>query len=393
MTKPISLSTRPSLPLLTLGFRPFFLAAGASAVLSMLVWLGMLRGLIPINTLYAGSAWHAHEMLFGYAMAVIAGFLLTAVRNWTGQATAAGAELAGLLALWLVARTLPWLPLPAWVGALLAAAFPLLLAFSLRRPLWSGSNPVNRVFLLLLAGMGVAAFWSHLRALGVAPPGWLNADTLMLDLILMTLLIVSGRVLPFFTRAALPGAQPSSSHRLETLTFVAAGCWVASDLASPWPWLTGAAALALALLLGLRIGGWNDRRAWGVPILAVLYAGGLWLIVGLILSALASFGLVAPNPALHALTAGAIGVFTLGMMVRITLGHTGRPMHSAWLLNAAFVVVNLAALVRVFFPLLWPGAYSLWMAISGLLWVAAFAVFLIVQGPMLLGPRADGRPI
>jgi uncharacterized protein involved in response to NO len=326
-------------------------------------------------------------------MAVIAGFLLTAVRNWTDQPTAAGAELAGLLALWLVARTLPWLPLPAWIGALLAAAFPLLLAFSLRRPLWSGSNPVNRVFLLLLAGMGIAAFWSHLRALGVAPPGWFSADTLMLDLVLLTLLIVSGRVLPFFTRAALPGAQPRSSPRLETLTFVVACGWVVSDLVGPWPWLTGVAALLLALLLGLRIGGWHDRRAWGVPILAVLYAGGLWLILGLVLSALADFGVLAPNPALHALTAGTIGVFTLGMMVRVTLGHTGRPMHATPMLNAAFVAVNLAALIRVFFPLLWPGAYSLWMALSGLLWVAAFAVFLLVQGPMLLAPRADGRPI
>ena len=393
MTEPVSLSTRTGLPLLTLGFRPFFLAAGTSAVLSMLIWLGMLRGLIPINTLYAGSAWHAHEMLFGYALAVIAGFLLTAVRNWTGQATAAGAELAALLALWLVARTLPWLPLPAWAGALLAAAFPLLLAFSLRNPLWSGPNPVNRVFLLLLAGMGGAAFWSHLRALGVAPPGWLNADTLMLDLILMTLLIVSGRVLPFFTRAALPGATPRTSPRLETLTFVAAGCWIASDLASPWPSLTGAAAMTLALVLALRIGGWHDRRAWGVPILAVLYAGALWLIVGLILSAFAAFGLVAPNPALHALTAGAIGVFTLGMMVRITLGHTGRAMRATPMLTAAFVAVNVAVLMRVVFPLLWPSAYGLWMLVAGLLWTAAFATFVLVQGPMLLRPRADGRPI
>ncbi|MGB5736609.1 MAG: NnrS family protein, partial [Thiohalocapsa sp.] len=324
---------------------------------------------------------------------VIAGFLLTAVRNWTGQATAAGAELAGLLTLWLVARTLPWLPLPAWIGALLAAAFPLALALSLRRPLWSGQNPVNRFFLLLLAGMGLAAFWSHLSAVDVAPSGWLNADTLMLDLILMTLLIVSGRVLPFFTRAALPGAQPRSSPRLEQATFAAAVCWVASDLFSPWPVLTGAVALCLAVVLALRIGGWHDRRAWGVPILAVLYAGSLWLMLGLMLSALADFGVLAPNPALHALTAGTIGVFTLGMMVRITLGHTGRPMHATPVLVAAFVAVNGAALVRVFFPLLWPGAYSLWMAISGLLWAAAFAAFLMVQGPMLLRPRADGRPI
>jgi uncharacterized protein involved in response to NO len=146
-------------------------------------------------------------------------------------------------------------------------------------------------------------------------------------------------------------------------------------------------------VLALRIGGWHDRRAWGVPILAVLYAGALWLIVGLILSAFAAFGLVAPNPALHALTAGAIGVFTLGMMVRITLGHTGRAMRATPMLTAAFVAVNVAVLMRVVFPLLWPSAYGLWMLVAGLLWTAAFATFLLVQGPMLLRPRADGRPM
>lgn len=381
------------MPLLTLGFRPFFLAAGASAFLSLLVWLGMLHGLFPINLQFAGSAWHAHEMLYGYAMAAIAGFLLTAVRNWTGQQTAAGAELAGLALLWLLARALPWLTLPALLGAGLAAAFPLLLGWSLRRPLWGGQNPVNRVFLLLLAGMALAAFWSQMRAAGAVPPGLLDADTLMLDLILLTLLIVSGRVLPFFTRAALPGAEPHSSPWLEKLTFIAAGVWISADLASPWPILTAAASLTLAVILSLRIGGWHDRRAWGVPILAVLYAGALWLIAGLALKALAELELVAPNPALHALTVGAIGVFTIGMMVRITLGHTGRPMSAPASLTAAFVAVNAAALIRVFFPLLWPNAYSTWMLLSGLLWVGAFAVFLLVLGPMLLGPRADGKPI
>lgn len=380
-------------PLLSLGFRPFFLAAGVIGCLSLLAWLAMLHGLLPINLRFVGSAWHAHEMLYGYTLAVIAGFLLTAVRNWTGQDTASGAELAGLVLLWLIARALPWLALPVWGDALLAAAFPLALALSMRQPLWNGPNPVNRVFLLLLGGMAVAAAWSHLSAAGAVPAGLLDADGLMLGLVLITLLIVSGRVLPFFTRAAINDAEPKSHQWLEILTFVTAGAWLAADLISPWPALKAITALAFALSLVARLSGWHDRRAWRIPILAVLYAGALWLVGGLILDAGAELGLMAPNVALHALTAGAIGVFTLGMMVRVTLGHTGRAMVSPPSMTAAFVAINLAALVRVAFPLLWPAHYNSWMLLSGLLWSGAFAAFLVVIGPMLLAPRVDGRPI
>ncbi|MFW6258794.1 MAG: NnrS family protein [Halochromatium sp.] len=276
---------------------------------------------------------------------------------------------------------------------MLAAAFPLGLAWSMRKPLWSGPNPVNRVFLLLLAGMAVAATWSHLSAVNAVPVGLLDADRLMLGLVLITLLIVSGRVLPFFTKAAINDAEPKPNQWLEVTTFVAAGAWLAADLISPWPMLKAITALAFALSLIARLAGWHDRRAWRIPILAVLYAGALWLVGGLILDAGAEVGLMAPNVALHALTAGAIGVFTLGMMVRVTLGHTGRAMVSPPSMNAAFVAINLAALIRVAFPLLWPAQYNNWMLLSGLLWSGAFAAFLVVIGPMLLAPRVDGRPI
>lgn len=383
----------PRITLLHLGFRPFFLLGALSATFALLVWLGMLHGLAPLSPRLPGPAWHAHEMLFGYGLAIIAGFLLTASRNWTGKPTANGLELAALVGLWVVARLLPWLPVPPWLAALLAAALPLALMASLWRVLWGDRNRVNRVFLGILAGMGLAAGWTELAAAGAVPAGMLDAYGLMLDLILLTLMLVSGRVLPLFTRVGVPGATPRSWPLLERLTFIAVGAWIVAGLLTPWPWLRGIAALLLAAVLAVRVTAWHDRRVWSVPLLAVLYAGATWLVLGLVLQALARFGLLPPTPALHALTAGAMGVFTLGMIVRVTLGHTGRPMRAPRALVAAFVVVNVAALIRVLFPMLWPGGWALWMGLSGLLWSGAFATFLIVIGPMLLAPRADGRPI
>jgi uncharacterized protein involved in response to NO len=382
--------------ILALGFRPFFLVAGVSAVLSLALWLAMLRGWMPMNGYYAGTTWHAHELLFGYATAAIAGFLLTATRNWTGIATASGVQLAGLVLLWMAGRIAPFLPLPGVLVAALDLSFPAAVALSLFAPLWRGPNPANRVFVVLLGSMSLASMLVHIEALGIAAHTALAADRLMLGLILLTLLLVAGRIMPFFTQSACPGSSPRSNPWVERLTFALAVVWVATDAASQ----AGLAvvvpaalfALALALIQGLRLAGWHDRRVWGLPILAVLYSGYLWLIIGLVLNALTHLGLLAPFPSLHALTIGAVGVFTLGMMARITLGHTGRAMVASPLTVSAFALLNLAAVVRVFAPLLWPAAYLHWLTLSGVLWLLAFGLFLWVHAPMLISPRADGRP-
>ena len=383
---------RLGLTLLALGFRPFFLGAGVLALLALPLWLAVLRGWLPGDPYYGGTTWHAHAMLFGYGTAVIAGFLLTASRNWTGIATASGAELAGLAGLWLAGQLAPWLPLPGALIAVLDLAFPLVLALSLVKPLWFGPNPVNRVFLALLVGMSGASLLVHLQALGITQTTALIGDKLMLDLILVTLLIVSGRVMPFFTRSTIPGSDPRVRPWVEGLTFALAGLWVLSDAASHASPLTGVLALALGLVQALRLAGWHHPRVWADPLLWVLYSGYLWLILGLALNGLAHLGLTAPFPALHALTVGTVGVFTLGMMSRVTLGHTGRALRASTAMVVAFGLLNLAALVRVFAPLLWPAGYGDWLLLSGLLWTLAFGVFLWVHGPMLARPRADGRP-
>lgn len=377
---------------LGLGFRPFFLAAGALAPLAMLGWLAVLYGLLPVPAYYGPLAWHAHVMLFGYTAAVVAGFLLTAVRNWTGLATPTGWPLAGLVAVWLLGQLAAFVPVPKWLVAGLDLAFLPLLASALGRPLWQGAGGANRVFLALLAGMTAASLMVHLDRLGLVPGLASAGHRLMLDLTMLTLLVIAGRVMPFFTTRAIAGAGARNLPAIERLTVGLASLLVLANLLLPRsPW-TAAVALSLAAVQLGRLWGWHDRRVWRLPILWVLYVGYGWLIVGLGLNGLAALGLVPPTAVLHALTVGAVGVFTLGMMARVALGHTGREMRAAGPTVLAFVLVNLAALVRVTAPLLDPAGAAGWLAISGGLWTAAFVAFLWVYVPILMAPRVDGQP-
>ncbi|MFB1489195.1 MULTISPECIES: NnrS family protein [unclassified Thiocapsa] len=381
-----------TLAVLALGFRPFFLAAGISAVALVIVWLAMLTGRLTQPGYLAGPLWHAHEMLFGYLAAVVTGFLLTAVRNWTGIDTPTGAALAGLVLLWLAARLMPWLGVPPILVALVDVSFFPALAIALRRPLWRSPNPVNRVFLLLFAGITLASALVHLDALGYVPGGAARGHRLMLDLIILTMLLVSGRVMPFFTERGIVGAKPRTFPVVERLTFILAGALLAADMLQPFAQLTGALAISLGLVLLVRIAGWHDRRVWTTPMLAVLYAGLLWLALGLILDGLPAFTALPARGALHTLTIGAVGVVTLGMMARVSVGHTGRAMQATRMTILAFVLINCSAALRGLAPLIDPSGYHAWLMSSGLCWILAFGLFLWVHAPMLVTSRPDGRP-
>jgi uncharacterized protein involved in response to NO len=376
-----------------LGFRPFFLTAGLAAVTLMALWLFAWHGGLTPERYYGRVGWHIHEMLWGYTVAVIAGFLLTAVRNWTGRPTATGWSLAGLVALWLGGRLLPWVPgLAPWLLAMVDMAFLPVLALSLVRPLWAVPNRPNRGFVLLLLAMAVANGMVHAEALGWISGLARRSDLLMLTLVLLTLAIVAGRVLPFFTEKALPGSRPRHwvfIERAGLVLFLVLPLAVVTDAPSA---LTGVLWLALALVQAIRWGGWYERRIWTRPILWVLFSGYAWMVLGLLLSGLASFGGFPTSGAIHALTVGAVGVFTLGMMARVALGHTGRPMRSATAVNLAFGILNLAAAVRVFGPFAAPTWYLSWILLSGLLWLASFSIFLAIYAPVLLRPRVDGQP-
>jgi uncharacterized protein involved in response to NO len=379
--------------LLALGFRPFFLLAGLAAVVLIALWMFAWMGRLPAAGAYYGTVgWHSHEMLFGYAAAVIAGFLLTAVRNWTGIDTPAGLPLAGLALVWVAGRVAALLPLPGGVIAAVDLAFLPLVTAALFPALMRGKNRVNRLFLPLLAAMTAANALVHLQALGLTTDTAGRGTLVMLDLVLLLVLVVTGRVIAFFTERGVAGSTPRNREWLEQLGFAAAIALALADLAAAPSAIVAALCAALAAQTIARAVGWHDRRVWRNPILGVLHAAVLWLALGFAMRAAGASGLIAPNVALHALTIGAIGVLTLGMMSRVTLGHTGRDMRAPATVTVGFVLLNLAALARGIAPALWPDRYLFFVHAAAGLWILAFALFLVAHAAMLWRPRVDGQP-
>ncbi|HHH38180.1 MAG TPA: NnrS family protein [Sedimenticola sp.] len=257
-------------------------------------------------------------------------------------------------------------------------------------PLWKGEQKINRIFVPLLLAMALANLLVHLQALGLADTASRGTDV-MLYLIILLLIILSGRVMPFFTRAVIPGHAPKQNPVVDKVTLIALGALILELLLLPTPWLTALLTLTLAVTQILRLFGWYHRGIWKLPILWVLYTGFFWIIAGLLLMALAQFDLFPANLARHALTLGGIGITTFGMMARVSLGHTGRPIDPAPAISLGFVLLNIAAAARVFGPLLLAEKYNLWIHLSGGLWVISFLLFSVVYLPKLSRPRVDGK--
>jgi uncharacterized protein involved in response to NO len=376
-----------------LGFRPFFLLAGLGGTVLMALWLWLWHAGRDPALYYGATGWHSHEMLFGYTMAVVGGFLLTAVRNWTGRPTPAGMPLALLALLWLAGRLAPWVPgLPNGVIAAVDTTFLPGLAIALAGPLWKGANKVNRVFLPLLLAMTAANGLVHADALGWFPGTATRGIRVMLDLVMLLLVFIGGRVIPFFTEKAVAAARPVRRQWVEASGFTLLLLAAAMDTAGGGGPFPGIVFSGLALVQAVRLAGWYDRGIWRTPLLWVLFTGYGWLVAGLLLTGLARFGLLSPSLATHAVTVGGIGVLTLGMMARVALGHTGRPLRSSTAVNLAFVAVNLAAAVRVAGPWAFPAWYGIWIDLAGLFWMVGFAIFAAAYLPILLRPRVDGRP-
>ena len=380
--------------LFALGFRPFFLLAAIFAIVTMADWLLMYLGGADVASYYGGIDRHPHEMIFGYTAAVVAGFLLTAVRNWTSIPTATGGSLAALAALWLAARIMPFFPhaLPASLIAVVDVAFLPVLAAVLAVPLVRAGQKHNLIFLPILLAFAAANLLVHLQELGYTANSARPGTFFGLDLIVLIIVIMGGRVIPFFTERALAGATPKRWPAVEWLSPISALAFAIVDLALPNSLLAGAVAALAAVANGVRFSGWYTNRFWAVPLLWVLHLGYAWVVVGFFLRALAAFGAVAPEFTIHAFTVGGIGVLTLGMMARVSLGHTGRPLKPAAVVAFAFVLVNLAAFGRGILPIIFPPIFPQLIALSGICWIAAFAIFLVVYAPILTQPRIDGQP-
>lgn len=380
--------------ILNLGFRPFFAGAALFSVLSMLAWTGVYalgwqwQPSLPVVT------WHAHEMVYGYGMAVIAGFLLTAVRNWTGVQTLHGIPLLLLFLLWLAARVLlaGGEDLLVW-AALADGLFGLLLLAALAWPVFKVRQfkqlgILSKILLLVFANL---LFYAGV--LQILPWGVQAGLYSGVYLIMALILVMSRRVLPFFIERGV--SQPVTLINRSWLDMASLllflGFWIA-DIVEPDSMLVAWLAGVLCLLHAVRLAGWYAAGIREQALLWVLYVAYAVMVIGFGLKAAVYVFGISPFLPLHAFTYGGIGLFTIGMMTRVTLGHTGRnilepPAAMPWM----FMLLLAGVVIRVVFPLLDDSRYPLWMGLSQLLWIAAFGVFLFTCLPMLVRPRIDGQ--
>lgn len=381
---------------LNLGFRPFFALAAVFSILATAGWLGAwLLGLAWPGGGMAAMTWHAHEMIFGYAMAVVAGFLLTATRNWTGVQTLQGVPLLLLACCWLAARIMLALgdAVPLLWAAIADCLFNALLLAAVACPVlrvrqYRQIGILSKVALLLMANL---LFYAGM--LGLFPPGTRAGLYTGIYMIIALILVMARRVLPFFIEKGLAVPALKNHGWLDVSSLVLFLVFWIVDIWRPDSAAVAALAGLLCVLHGVRLAGWYRPGLMRVPMLWVLFLAYAALLLGFALKAgVFVFGL-SPMLALHAFTYGGIGLFTLGMMVRVTLGHTGRNIQEPpVVVPLMFGMLAGGTLVRVLLPLLDPIHQPFWIAVAGCLWILPFSMFLASFLPMLLQPRADGLP-
>jgi len=387
----------PAFALFAYGFRPFFLAAGAYALLGLIAWLWMyMTGVHPLPSQPA-QFWHGHEMLYGFIGAAIAGFLLTAVPSWTSARGFAGRPLILLAALWLIGRLAfaAAAVLPLTIVAVCELAFIPALAGLLAPPLLRARNH-NSPLLLVLAAIwltDVVFMYALIR------DDVLLARTTLLvaiDIVLLLVTVIGGRIVPAFTASGLRarGLVPDlrTSRWVDGIVIAAMIAVVFVDIVAPSHQIAVAVAAVAAIAQVWRLIGWRSWRALDEPLVWSLHLAYAWLPAGLAMKALYLSGNAAwAAHWLHALTIGVAAAMILAVMTRASLGHTGRPLLASRLIGGAYILLSLAAAMRVFAPALAPGAYQWGVMVAGALWICAFAIFIIVYAPILLRPRIDGR--
>ena len=375
----------PMPPLLTAGFRPFFLAAAGWAVLSMAAWLPLFSGELELPSGFDPLHWHIHEMLFGFVMAAVGGFLLTAIPNWTGRAPVAGVPLAALVGLWLLGRIVCAFSalIPGWLVVPADLAFAIALDGVAARELIAAANSRNYLLLVPVFLLAIANLLVHLQV----ELGW----RLAVAVVIVLISVIGGRIVPVFTSNWLNarGMTPVSpqipwlEHAARFILIAAMLGWV---FVPDWRPL-GLLLLAAAALNLARLARWRGAATLEEPLLLILHVGYLWLVAGVALLGLSLISdVVPPAAAVHALTAGAMGTMVLAVMTRASLGHTGRVLRADKPTMVIYALASASAVLRIAAAWVVDGQMELF-EVAVLAWVGAFALFVAEYGPILLAPR------
>lgn len=380
--------------LFSYGFRPFFLGAGLWAIGAMAIWIAALIFGIDLAGRYGAAHWHAHEMLFGFSSAVLGGFLLTAIPNWTGRLPVSGGPLAALFALWVVGRIallssgVIGLPVAAGIEALF---LPVLLLICAREVIvgrkWKDLKVISGLLLLSTANI-----WFHLSVLG-----GLDVDAaarLAIGAYTMLIMIVGGRIVPSFTRNWLNKVGrtdfPVPYNHFDTTAILIGVAALAAWTIAPVHIVTATIALVAATLHAVRLLRWRGSTTWPETLLFVLHAAYAFVPLGFLAIAAGAIELLSTYPVMHVLTVGVVASMMLAVMTRASRGHTGRPLVGSKVTSASYAAIMAAALIRPLAEVL-PQHYHHLIALSGVLWIAAFALFTIEYGPMLVRERRSPR--
>ncbi|MDE1920797.1 MAG: NnrS family protein [Candidatus Omnitrophica bacterium] len=381
--------------LLQTGFRIFFLGAAGYTVIAMLAWLAIYAMGVPVNLAMPPAVWHGHEMIFGFTMAVVAGFLLTAVINWTGLPTLSGRPLLVLFLLWLSGRMLAFVPwhFPLWPMTLCDTAFLLFLSVAVIRPItavkqWKQSSVYSKLILVLLAGivfyLALSKFYTDVE----------QKTLLFAVYIIISLIMTIGRrVMPFFIERGVGYPVTLTNNAvLDRASLILLTAFTIIDVFLKWPIVVSVISGLLVIVHILRLSGWYTPGIWKKPLLWVLFVGYIFIICGFFLKIFEPWNSQCGDSALHAFAAGGIGIFTLGMMARVSWGHTGRNIaEPPRILPLMFGFIISSAFIRVFMPLLDGSLYVVWIGLSQALWVSAFTLFVVTYYKVLTSPRPDGK--
>ncbi|HEU4853341.1 MAG TPA: NnrS family protein [Telluria sp.] len=369
-----------------LGFRPFYLLAAAFAAVSVPAWLASYYG---FGTLRVDLAWHIHEMMFGFATAVVIGFLYTAGRNWTGLWTPRGRVLAAIAALWVAGRAAMFFGSPAF-AALVDVLFLPVAAWPMYRVLQRSGNTRNMVLIALLALLAAANATFHAARLGWLVMSPLAPIHLAIVIVVVIETVIGGRIIPNFTANAVPGTKPVSNARIDMAALVLTGAaglaWAAGLEGMPGAAISAGAAVAQAL----RLAGWKPLVTLRNPLLWIMHASYAWIPVGFALLAMAQLGLAPASAAVHVLGVGAIAGLILGMITRTALGHTGRPLRAGRSETAMYVLIQLGVLLRLAAALA-PPVRDVALIAAGACWTSAFIAYLLTYSPYLVRARIDGK--